>query len=189
MAANTVVYLLRHGQSEFNEALAKDPSRDPMLFDPPLTARGRAQAVEAGHWFRERAIDLVVTSPFVRTLQTTQLAFGSRYIKTAVGSLHREVLEQSGDIGSPKSRLAESFPEFDFCDLPERWWYLPHMDFTTKIVAEPEELVNERMHRFRIWLGSRSERCIVVVGHGGFFRRLTGRHLQNGEHMEYLGAD
>ncbi|NTG29952.1 histidine phosphatase family protein [Agrobacterium rhizogenes] len=185
--AEAVVYFLRHGQSAFNEAFSKDRTRDPMIFDPHLTALGRTQATEAGKMFREISLDLVVTSPFARALQTTQLAFGSRCLKIAVGSLHGERLEQSCDVGNPKSKLTRDFPEFDFTDIPEIWWHVPDLNQLKKIVIEPEEIVSERIYKFRSWLATRSERCIVIVGHGGFFRRMTGRHLQNGEWMEYVG--
>ena len=37
------VYLIRHGQSEFN-AVHTEGDPDPMIFDAPLTKKGRIQA-------------------------------------------------------------------------------------------------------------------------------------------------
>ena len=43
--------------------------------------------------------------------------------------------------------------------------------------------MNERIHNFTQWLLSRPETTIVVVGHGTFFKHLTGaeREMDNCE--------
>ncbi len=58
----TEVYLLRHGQSEFNAG-----NHD--VYDAQLTPEGRRQAKQVkGHW------DHVICSPLTRARQTLELA-------------------------------------------------------------------------------------------------------------------
>lgn len=71
------VYLVRHGVALHN---VPDPSSgdyhdkyDPRLTDPPLISDGKEQIRNTGHKLRGVDLDLVVTSPLTRCLQTTQL--------------------------------------------------------------------------------------------------------------------
>ena len=54
------IYLIRHGQSEFNAAHNEgDPS--PMIFDVPLTERGRIQAEKVRGLVMNLRIQQVIT--------------------------------------------------------------------------------------------------------------------------------
>ena len=61
------LYLVRHAESENN---AK-PSHC-RVEDPPLTRRGQLQAEHLAGWTRTLRTDALITSPFLRTLQTTR---------------------------------------------------------------------------------------------------------------------
>lgn len=73
--------VVRHGESTGNLAAAAAesgrleqidiPERDA---DVPLSATGREQAEAVGAWLVERPPDLVVVSPYLRTVQTAQIA-------------------------------------------------------------------------------------------------------------------
>ena len=56
------IYLIRHGQSEFNAA-HNDGDPDPMIFDAPLTKTGRLQAERARAAAADLGITQVITSP------------------------------------------------------------------------------------------------------------------------------
>jgi 2,3-bisphosphoglycerate-dependent phosphoglycerate mutase len=82
------LYLVRHAESENN-------ARPPYLRveDPAITAIGRLQAQHLADWMRTLSIDHLITSPFLRTLQTT------RYITDAIGgsvSVWHDVFERGG---------------------------------------------------------------------------------------------
>ncbi|GLC35762.1 hypothetical protein PLESTB_000491600 [Pleodorina starrii] len=64
------VYCMRHGhrQDEEDEVWHLTAARP---WDPPLSAKGRQQAREAAAQFKSKNIDYVLTSPFVRCLQTS----------------------------------------------------------------------------------------------------------------------
>ncbi|KAF3358686.1 hypothetical protein VdG1_05240 [Verticillium dahliae VDG1] len=65
-----IIYLVRHAEAEHNI------SKDFTIRDPPLTTAGKAQASTLAATLPEPAsIDVVITSPLTRTLQTTIAGF------------------------------------------------------------------------------------------------------------------
>ncbi|MEO9594068.1 histidine phosphatase family protein [Rhodopirellula bahusiensis] len=59
--------LVRHAESENNAKPVHN-----RVCDPSITARGRLQADCLGKWISGLAIDQLITSPFLRTLETTR---------------------------------------------------------------------------------------------------------------------
>jgi broad specificity phosphatase PhoE len=174
------VRFVRHGQSEFNAAFERTRPKDPMIFDPRLTDLGRAQAAALADPARWAGVELIVTSPLTRAIQTAQLAFAGVAAPIRVEALHRERLEHSGDVGRPRAALAAEFAALDFGDLPEIWWKHDPVRPTAMDVESEAELAS-RVAAFRQWLAARPERDIAVVGHGTFFNRLTGHVFANCE--------
>lgn len=182
------VHCIRHGQSTFNQATGTTPWVDPMLFDAPLSDYGEAQVAALRPATAALRVELVVTSPLTRALQTALGAFCDD-VPIVVEALHRERLEASCDIGRPPRALKADFPSLSFDRLPERWWYNDGGD-PHEIVSEPEEVFNERVAAFRRWLAERPETRLAVVGHGAFLRALTGEGFSNCEmrSMRLTGA-
>lgn len=176
------VHLIRHGQSTFNEYMSLH-GVDPMHFDAPLSPRGQEQVAALRTQVASLPVDLVVSSPFTRTIQTSLGAFGSRGLPLVIEPLHREHLAASCDVGSPPDRLASAFPELDFDHLDNPWWY-HKQGHKGPFAEEPHHMLQDRVDRFRGWLASRPERRIAVVGHGTFFYMLLGRFLNNAEVAE-----
>jgi broad specificity phosphatase PhoE len=80
------LWLLRHGQSVGN--VARDAARQQLLetleiaerdMDVPLSDLGREQAQAFGRWLgqQDRRPDVVLTSPYVRAVQTAELALAA----------------------------------------------------------------------------------------------------------------
>src|SRR5262245_52225028 len=73
------MFLLRHGESEFNRHFAQT-GRDPGIRDAPLTERGAGQAEAAARHFlhmknnpgRMKAPVRILSSPYTRALQTAE---------------------------------------------------------------------------------------------------------------------
>lgn len=174
------VRFIRHGQSEFNAAFERSRPVDPMIFDPRLTALGRAQAgalADPAHW---AGVELIVTSPLTRAIETAMLAFDGHRAPIRVEALHRERLEHSGDVGRARSALAAEFGALEFGPFPEIWW--KHDPGRPEAMAvESENELRARVAAFRDWLAARPERDIAVVGHGTFLNRLTGHVFANCE--------
>lgn len=63
----STVYLIRHAESENNARPVYE-----RVCDPAITQRGRLQAEHLAQWMKTLPLDLLVTSPFRRTLQTAK---------------------------------------------------------------------------------------------------------------------
>ncbi|MEO5374856.1 MAG: phosphoglycerate mutase family protein [Alphaproteobacteria bacterium] len=179
------VHLIRHGQSTFNAACAAVPWVDPMLIDAPLSERGWREVAALRTRAPALEVDLVVTSPLTRAIQTALGAFADGRAPIVVEPLLRESLESSCDVGRSPSVLAETFPMLRFDHLVDPWW---HTDGTERretiqrpFSPEPQSAVMARIAAFRAWLRQRAEPTLAVVGHGTFFNLLTGVRLDNCE--------
>jgi broad specificity phosphatase PhoE len=51
----------------------------------------------------------------------------------------------------------------------------------------PRKRFLQRVDRFRDWVAERPEPRVAVIGHGTFFRALTGRAFANAEHFVWDG--
>lgn len=179
--------LIRHGQSTFNEAYARDPV-DPLHFDARLTTLGHRQAADARAALRDEHYDLVVTSPFTRAIETTLGIFGDRSdVPILIEALHRERLESSCDVGSTPTELIRRFPRLIFDHLAPCWWHDAEDRDPRGFAIEPLDALMRRTDEFRLWIRGRPEKSIAVIGHGAFFFHLTGRPFANCEIHRWQG--
>ncbi|CAJ1417233.1 unnamed protein product [Effrenium voratum] len=99
-----------------------------------------------------------------------------------VTALASEHMEASCDIGRPASRLRAAFPEVDFGELPEVWWYVPdghegiteeesHRLFKEEGRREGRAAFERRVECFARWLEQRPEKAMVIAifAHADFF--------------------
>ena len=185
MMSKTIL-CIRHGESTFNAAAAS--GGDPLHYDAPLSELGRAQVERTRTLLREKTVELVITTPLTRALQTTAGLFADHPSSPAVlvEALHRERVENSCDVGRSPLLLSTAFPAFAFDHLPDVWWHHHDAPDERGVCVEPLDLVRARAGQFRQLLVQRPERHIAVVGHGTFFRALTGRVLANCEVVELM---
>lgn len=66
------LYLTRHGETEWNVQ-----NKVCGITDVELTDKGRSQAKELGEKLRDHKIDLIVSSPLKRALETARIAEGA----------------------------------------------------------------------------------------------------------------
>ncbi|GAM24496.1 hypothetical protein SAMD00019534_076710, partial [Acytostelium subglobosum LB1] len=201
---NKRIYLIRHGQSTFNAAYQLH-KKDPFLFDAMLTELGEQQANSlADHVAKLTDIELVVSSPLSRALDTTRRGFSKaikeRALKVEVITLHSEYVQTSDDTGRERSIVQKEFPDFDLSHIQERWWYLPEelkhdMSIDTqeyfKTIGYKENLdqLQARMDEFKAWLMARQENTIAVVGHSEFFYYLMEKKLPYFKNCQILQWD
>lgn len=174
-----MLYLIRHGQSEFN-AVFDETGADPLVFDAPLSDLGRRQAKSVAASAQALSVDLVVLSPLTRALETGLLLFGGSNLRFCVSALVTECLLNSCDVGRSPVQLRAQFPELDFGDLNDPWWHTGVVD-DRGVPLEPKASIDGRIEAFRSWIETRSEERIAVVGHTNFFYHLTGKYLENCE--------
>lgn len=176
------IYFIRHGQSEFNAA-HRSGEDDPLIFDAPLTEKGRGQADEARALVAELDIKQVITSPLTRAIQTTLRIFGDT-VPVTVSAVHRELLTHSCDKGRPRDHLQQQFPELSFTHLDEVWWH-DGPENAHGVPVESQDIFHKRMDTFRISLRQMRERPLAIVGHGDAFEVLMGRRMENCEIHRY----
>jgi len=180
----TVVFV-RHGVARHN-VLGADGRRpnleDPALWDPPLLLEGKLGAVQVGQaiqtWWRTtqagEQIDLIVTSPLTRCIQTATLAFlpGDRYNDAAGGDpasaqlvCKEDVREAFGkhypDKRREKSVLQAHWPLVQFEEEMTE-----HDDAWSPTWRECWDDIRIRLDRFLAWLVRQPHTNIVVVSHG-----------------------
>jgi len=162
--------LIRHGESTWNVHFGRCRI-DPGIADPPLTAKGRAQAADAAKALEGAGLDRLVTSPYRRAVETAAIIADILGLDIHVEPLVRERCAFSCDQGSPPEELARLWPGLDFSGLDGLWWG-EHI--------ESHETLARRCARFRTMMKDMAavERCGVVT-HWGFIRGLTGESVGN----------
>ncbi len=164
------MFLLRHGESEFNRHFGPT-GRDPGIVDPPLTPLGEAQAEQAATALAEAGIRRIIVSPYRRALQTALPVARRLGLPLVVSALVRERFAFVCDVGTPRSALARAWPEVDFSALAEVWW---------PAAEEPVASLRQRAQEFRTMMAARADwPQTLVVSHWGFIFALVGEHIGN----------
>jgi broad specificity phosphatase PhoE len=172
-AAGKTIFFIRHAEAQHNATF------DYTIPDPRLTRNGGKQAQRLKNAIPADAlanVQLIVSSPLRRTIQTTMLAFNRLFEWQHVPLILRPDLQETGvipcDIGSPSSILCDEFPTLtqEINELPANW-YMKRQDDAS------EHKLKERAQRFLKWLKERPEKVIFVVTHNGFLRHLLGDHF------------
>ncbi|KAF5245989.1 hypothetical protein FANTH_7079 [Fusarium anthophilum] len=163
-----IIHLVRHGQAVHNLGEANN-----VLPDTDLTPLGQEQARSLISKHPELAnVDLIVSSPLRRTLQTTLLAFSSqleRGLQIVALPEVQEVSDMNCDTGSDISVIRAEFQQqpVDF-SLVEPGWEVKEGKWAPAIGS-----ILERARAARQWLSERPESEIVVVTHGCFLHFFT----------------
>jgi glucosyl-3-phosphoglycerate phosphatase len=167
--------LLRHAQSLFNVSYAVTRV-DPGIRDPELTELGREQARAAAEKLRSAPVKRLITSPYMRALQTTAIVQEILNLPVSVEPLVGERGAFVCDIGTHGGELARQWPDFDFSHMPGQWWS----------VEETEDALLGRCARFRSVMCAVADwPHVLVVTHWGFIRGLTGVTVQNAEAIAF----
>jgi len=156
---DTVLYLVRHGESEANAA-----QRYAGQTDSPLTERGRAQARTVATALRSVRFDRVISSDLSRARDTAAIVAGEHGLEVEVFPELREI-----DVGEAAgSAIEDAKQRFDWG--PGRFVEWPG--------GESLEQVRERAFSAidRIVAASPGK-TICVVGHGGVTRILISHFL------------
>ncbi|KAF4434119.1 Histidine phosphatase superfamily clade-1 [Fusarium acutatum] len=162
------IHLVRHGQAVHNLGEAYN-----VLPDTDLTPLGQEQARGLISKCPKLAnVDLIVSSPLRRTLQTTLLAFSSQLecgLQIVALAEVQEVSDMNCDTGSDLSLIKTEFQQqpVDF-SLVEPGWQIKEGKWAPAVGS-----IEERARAARQWLSERPESEIVVVTHGCFLHFFT----------------
>ncbi|XVF36538.1 hypothetical protein REPUB_Repub19eG0066300 [Reevesia pubescens] len=179
-----IIHLVRHGQAMHN--VEGDKNREALLsshlFDAQLSPLGLQQVDKLRKDVHAcgllKRIELVITSPLYRTMQTAIGVFGSAESQANAGGngnfytmncpqimaveLCRDRLGvRPCDMRRRVSECQALFPSIDFSKMDGEDDNMWNPD-----VREPDEEVAARMVLFMKWLWTRPEQEIVIVSHG-----------------------
>lgn len=181
--APSKVILIRHGQAESNLH-----GGQPNLPDPPLTPAGEAQCAYLATTLSALpyGFNLVLTSPLLRTLQTT--LFGPIAAKPTPSVKVLPELQETGNVPSDTPRKAVlnlerlqeqtrdiKVEDWDWTDTvserrPDRENWLHNrglFEYSTNKNMERAKFVRQLLYKF--------DGVIVIVAHGAFIRYLLGQ--------------
>ncbi len=136
------LYVVRHGETEWNKEEIFRGRKD-----VPLNVTGTKQADKTGRYFTGKSLDIVLSSPLSRAMQTAQAV-------ARMTGVQVEAVEQLTDMsfgiweGKPLKEVEELFPE----DIAV-WRSSPH-----KLKVEEGETLGE--------VRSRVRECIEKIGTG-----------------------
>jgi broad specificity phosphatase PhoE len=141
------IYFVRHGESESN---AKDISSGSGN-DIPLTAKGRQQAKQAGIELKDKRIQLIVSSPMTRTVDTATII--AKELGYDPQKIVRNPLFKERDLGIYEGQHRDRL----YGDIAK---------------VESEDRLHSRLKEALSWLSKQKEDRIVVVSHGGARRAV-----------------
>ena len=164
------IYFIRHGESEANKLDIGAGSE----YETPLTDLGREQAKKTGQKLKSKRIDLIVSSPMERTVETAKI------IAKEIGY-------------EPKKILLNP-------DFVERGWGIyskrPNSEYTAAVLSdkplhesvEPVDVMHKRVTKGLEWLSQQKAHNVVLISHGGVSRILRMIH-QNLPHSHMYKMD
>lgn len=148
-----------------------------MLYDPDVSDKGVLQLEELrSQCVRDKLseqVELAVYSPLTRAIRTMVAAFADDDVPKLVSADCIEIMDTTGDVGTAPQELAKEFPDLDFSSLEDAWWYYDEKRGPRVAVDEPISRLNKRIVSFTELLNSRPEKCIAVVSHSQFIKRIT----------------
>jgi broad specificity phosphatase PhoE len=182
------IHFIRHAEGYHNDINRQYGDDTPVTYTTPdawqyqdakLTPKGIQQCVHVRQTMIHGVIhpELIVVSPFTRTLQTAHLLFSSHRIPFLV---HDLCGERRGKFTCDKRRSKSQIVQ----ELQPLYTYTNEtIDFTTYAYAteedeiwdterEADHIVTQRCIAMMQWLGSRPERDIAVVTHSSWLKHL-----------------
>lgn len=122
------LFLIRHAQSANNAKPESD-----RISDPPITDVGEQQAARLASWITELNLNRLITSPFLRTLQTTRAIHEATGLTPEVrtewhehGGCYSGYLDgqMRGERGLSRGEIEQQFPGFQVHEQigREGWW-------------------------------------------------------------------
>lgn len=182
MSKQTTIYIVRHGQAEFNLHHIIGGTLDPN----PLTARGEQQARKLGEEFKNIKIDKVYSSDLLRAQKTAEIIASMKNLPVRINSLLRERswgTLQGKTFDEAKKEYSEAFLKESKIGGEEA------LDF--KYVEDMESL-RHAVLRFKRFLEmidrNQTGRTIFVVTH---FDIMIGYlvYLRLGKYQDLMNAD
>lgn len=163
------LYLVRHAQSENN---SKPESE--RVEDPGITSLGHQQADALSKWMASVDIDFLVTSGFLRALQTADYVSRSTRLPInvwrdihEVGGCYRGYIKgkEEGAPGMSHQAIHEAYPEsiIDPAIGPEGWWGSRPYESQADATHRARKMLDQITRQF-----AETEKSVVAIIHADF---------------------
>ncbi len=166
MEGNVRIYLIRHGETDWNKEL-RIQGRE----DIPLNSHGIEQAEECGRAFQPLKIDCIVTSPLIRAVQTAKEI--AKYVGVKEVIIDERLIERDyGLLSGSTLSFKEAFTVDDKEANMEAW-----------------EIVSERMLScLNEYKEKQDKNNVIMVSHGAAIKSVLTElsKLQNGMEINRL---
>jgi broad specificity phosphatase PhoE len=157
------LYFIRHGESEGNRdgiIQGRNPSR--------LTDNGRRQAGEAGEWFADKALDLILTSPLARASETAHIIAAASGVSAVQTTAELTEIDTGIFSGLTFAQAERMHPEDWKVFQGQSWEGVPRAERIAELVSRAE----------KIWsllalLVGQGRRRVLCVTHSGFLQWIV----------------
>jgi broad specificity phosphatase PhoE len=152
------IFLARHGnRQDFVDPTWPSTADEP--YDPPLSSDGIEQARRLGQRLAEEGVDVILASPFLRTVQTAHYANERLQVPIYVEPGIGEWLEQSSFERLPRLRSLDVL-RADYPMLAHGYvasWVQRHPETAAELRARAQQTLETLLRKF--------EGTLLVVGH------------------------
>lgn len=159
-----MLYIMRHGRTDWNEVYKLQGS-----VDIPLNDSGRSMAIEAGEKYKDMHIDVCYCSPLSRARETAELVLKGRDVPIIEDSRLREM----------SFGVCEGVENvFEHPEIPAYKLFKDPINYVAPEGAETFEELYERTGEFMrevIKPELMKGRDILIVGHGAMNGSIIGR--------------
>jgi len=180
--------LIRHGETDYTKQKRYCGS----AIDAPLNRYGIKQAQRLRHLLNNKKIDIVYTSPLIRTVQTANIIFNNRPTpRTLTGSLsenpervkvYKSLLLRESNLGKWEGHTLSEIKKLFPADV-NKWYEDPLRYGATN--GETPRILQRRVKRFLMRLlnicgNNKRIKTVAIVTHSGPFRIIMGEVSGNG---------
>ena len=159
------IYLIRHGEG-YHNLLNKDLDNWHIEY-PRLTTNGIYQCLEVKKNIPR--VDIILTSPLRRTLETSEFIFGN-LVKVKALDWIREFISNPCDFKESNVEISKTFYYVDFGLSYDNYNYNE---------KETENDIDKRIDLFFNYLNEIEFNEIAVVTHGAFLQRFINKYGDN----------
>ena len=149
------LYIVRHGETDYNKMNLMQGSSN-----IPLNFKGKNQALDVSKKLENVDIDLVITSPLVRTKETASIIIGNKNVKIITDD---RIVERGMGILEGKDR--------SLYDVKKYWDYKLNYYNSDKV-----EKISDLFLRTKLFLddikNKYSDKNILIVSHAATIRAL-----------------
>jgi probable phosphoglycerate mutase len=155
---NRYLYLLRHGETDWNRERRAQGQQESRLTD-----EGRQQARDLGKRLATQPLDLIYCSSSLRTRETADLAFADREMPIQYCDKLREIR-----MGDWEGRLYDDIRTQDAVQF-DAFWHSPE-DFLVNGAETFTELQHRAVSRVQEILNESEHSHIAIVSHGAWIK-------------------